>query len=344
MRSWCLVLVLLGASLLAVTPARASMTLGQLYDTYAFSSFPDLSQLERPDVRQRRFPDHEAGALTLVEYGEIDYYRTGLLGVITWTAQRNGFAATIYYGSDGFSRIMHQGLPLRAQQQITLSGRLPAGVRGVTLLLLWDEVPDPEVLARLAQAPNDPDLAVPAVREARWLPQRDASVYEEPWRDPFRPLEFWDKATAQEPWPWCSARLTAASLSVCKDCAVEFSGFTGLGYDDFGSYGQWRLDWGSELALYFELPATEDWDDVELLLRGSIPQLGTQVDISMLELEINGWPVRLRRSQLAASADMQHVDLALSQYLHGGSNRIKMRLSSLASSEWLIHGIEVWVY
>jgi len=342
-RCWSLLLLVVPVWVTAA-PARASMSLNQLYETYSYSSFPEISVLERPEIRQQRFPDHLTGALSVVEYGEIDYYSYGLLDVITCTTDRDGYATTVYYGTDGYSRIMHQGLALRARQQVTLSGRLPAATRGVTLLLLWNEPPDTDALARLAAVPNDLDLTIAGVREARWLPQRDASIHLEPWRDPFRPDESVDKDAAAAGWPWSSARLFGGLRTVCKDCAVEFTGLTSLGFDDYGSFGQWRLDWGSELVLYCELPVAEGWDGVDLLLIGSVPQFGEPVDLSLLELEINGWPVRLRRSLVTSSSNMQHVTLSLSQYLHGGGNRIKMRLSSLASSEWLIHGIEVWVY
>jgi hypothetical protein len=131
---------------------------------------------------------------------------------------------------------------------------------------------------------------------------------------------------------------------VTKDCAVDFSGLTGWGMDDYGTYGRWRLDWSSELTIACELPVSESWMSAELLIYCGDSALQQAIDLSELELTINGWPVTPHYFGDIGSFEAQPVALSLSQYLHGGSNRITLGVSSLASSEWLIDGIELWVY
>lgn len=326
----------------ALTPARAATSPGQLYDSYICRSYPEIDMLERAEAQTQRFPQLDSGSPSAVNYGELAYHG-GALGLITCTAARDGYASLIYFSSDGRSLVVHYALPVRAGQQVTLSCRLPSGGDGVSLLLLWSQPPDQEALIGLAVDPNSALPQIDGVREVYWLPRVRPALYFAPWSDPLR-----STAPKGEPpgsdWPWCSARLTAGYQTVAKDCAVDFSGLTSLQVDQYGAFGQWRLDWASELTLYCELPSDEDWDGVELWLYGDEPQFGQALDLSLLELEINGWPVRLQRGQYAGGDETKHIALDLSQYLHGGSNRIRLRLSSLAGSEWLIHGIEVWMY
>lgn len=342
---FCLWLPLVWLLTTAVAPLHAELSLSQLYETYVCSSFPDVGVLEQPGVAQRHFPDYLAASQTAVEYEEAYYSGGGGgWGFVTCTSDRDGYASLIYFGADGLSRIIHQQLPLRARQPVTLSARLPAGVDGVTLLLLWSEPPDHQALAGLAVDPNASSPVIHGVRESYWLRRARPEAYLEPWRDPLRPLDKGDTARFAAAWPWCSARMTAGFQTVAKDCAIDFSGLTGLLIDEYGARGQWRLDWGSELTLYCELPVSESWSSAELWLYGNAPLFSGPLDLSVLELEINGWPVRLSPGDFTGTAQTQHIALELRQYLHGGSNRITMRLSSLASSEWLIHGIEVWMY
>jgi len=333
-------LLLLGVT----TPVQAAISLNQLYDTYVCSSYPEVEILDQAEIRLQRFPYLDNGRSSMVEYGELEYYGSGVLGLVNCTPARDGYASLVFFGADGRSRIIHHALPLRVHQPVTLSGWLPPGVGGVMLLLLWDSLPDQEALIGLAVDPNSGLPAIGGVREADWFSRGRPSAYAEPWNDLFRPDFGKAEPVGQADWPWCSARLTAGDQTITKDCAVDFNGMTGLAIDEYGAYGQWRLDWASELTLHCELPSSEDWSAVEMWLYGAAPQIAQAPDLSMLELEINGWPVRFSRWQLVDQVDTQHIAMDLSQYLHGGSNRIRMRLSSFAGSEWLIHGIEVWMY
>jgi hypothetical protein len=330
--------------LMAITPVHAAVGVSQHYDTYTCGSYPDVAVLERAEAQSQRFPHLDLGRPSEVEYEELEYYGRGVLGLVTCDPAVDGYASLVHYSTDGRSQIFHRALPVRGSQTVTLSGQLPDGVAGVTLLLLWADVPDLDALISMAVDPNSASPAIGGVREAYWFPRRRADSYLEPWADQFRPELGHAELPARAAWPWCSARLTAGYQTVTKDCAIDFSGITSLGIDEYGSYGQWRLDWASELVLYCEMPGSEDWDMAEMWLYGDNPQFAQAPDVSLLELEINGWPVRFPRWQLADREETQHIAIDLSQYLHGGSNRIRMRLSSLAGSEWLIHGIEVWMY
>ena len=324
--------------------AMAMPGLSQLYETYVWNAYPDIDLLQQSDAQRMKFPDSQSAPALSVEYGEIEYFGHGTLGVLMCTSKRDGHVSVIHYSADGLSRIFHRQLPLYAQQQVTLAGALPSGVAGVTLLLVWQETPDHDSLVALARNPNTIEQPIAGVSESYWFERRSANLYLDPWRDIFRPPSAVPALYAEAGWPWCSARLTSHSQVVAKDCAVDFSGLTEWGMDDYGTFGRWRLDWSSELTLICELPVSESWMSAELLIYSGESLFAPAVDLSELELTINGWPVSPRYSQEFDGFEAQPIALSLSQYLHGGSNRITLGVSSLASREWLIDGIELWVY
>jgi hypothetical protein len=339
---WCAALLVLLVACPSVH-AVAMSGLSQLYETYAWSTYPDIAMLQQPDAQRMMFPDHTADQHLAVEYGEIENYGFGVLGVLTCTSDRDGYVSMIHYSADGFSRIIHHQLPVYAKHRLTLSGMLPANTDGVTLLLFWNELPDTISLAVLARTPNAISAPITGVRESHWRRRQQPKLYADPWRDRFRPARLLPAFYANAGWPWCSARLTSFSEVVVKDCAVEFNGQTDWSMDEYGTYGQWRLDWGSELTISAELPVSESWISVDLLIYSG-ESAERVLDLSALELEINGWPVTPHYATEISFPDVQPVAISLSQYVHAGSNRITLGVSSLASHEWPIDGIEIWVY
>lgn len=334
-------------ALLIICPCARALALpglSQLYETYAWSSYPDVEVLRQPDTRRMQFPGSTGELQLAAEYGEIEYYGHGTLGVVVLSGTHDGYVSVIHYSSDGWSRIIHRQLPLLAKQQVTLSGALPRGIDGVTLLLFWEDSPDLDALVALARDPNAIDIPVPGVSETHWFMRCAANLYFDPWRDIFRPANSVPELHAEAGWPWCSSRLTSRGTVVAKDCAVSYSGLTDWGMDDYGTYGRWRLDWSSELTLVCELPVSESWMSAAMLIYCGNTAAEQEIDLSALELTINGWPVTPHYLRDFAGLETQPVALSLSQYLRGGSNRITLSVSSLASSEWLIDGIELWVY
>jgi hypothetical protein len=324
-------------------PAAALSSLNQLYETYNWNTYPDLAMLQQPEARRMMFPDTTAVPQLAVEYGEIDYYSYGTLGVMVCSSDSDGYVSMIHYSADGFSRIIHHQLPVFAQQEVTLSGRLPVNIDGATLLLFWKQRPDMSALAGLARTPNAIDRPITGVSESHWHRRGSPAMYIDPWRDPFRPVKVLP-VHYNAAWPWCSARMTSQGKVVAKDCAVDFSGPTGWSMDEYGTFGTWRLDWGSELAITAEMPASENWQSVELLIQCGDSAAQEMLELSVLELTINGWPVTPHFMPKIDVLNAQPVAISLSQYVHAGSNRIILGVSSLASREWPIDGIEIWVY
>jgi len=312
---------------------------------YSWSEFPDLELLQGKALGSAEYPQWEPAALLRADYSETQLAWLGRKAVLTCEAGRDGYVSVIRYGRDGLSRVTHFGLPLPRGQvsSLTLDAAEPSAA-DVVRLVLWQSPPTEIWLAQLASHPNWLAEPVPDLVAQRWFQRaRKLDRGSPPWVDDLRPVEAPVSLTGWTEWPLCRATLTTNGVVHGKDCAVVFDGVTALGIDDYGSYGQWVLDWSSRFELSFELPGVRDWGQAELQLYGGQRALYQLAPGPGPEVTVNGWPVSTL-GVTAYGADTQPIALPVSQYLEEGGNQIVLRMGSLAGTEWLLDGIELWAY
>lgn len=312
---------------------------------YSWSEFPDLELHAARSAMAGPYPDWDERALSRAEYSEVELPWPGRKAVLTCESSRDGYLSAIHYRRDGLSRVTHLGLPLVAGSVSSLTFDLPApDPQDLTRLLLWQSVPEESWLVQLARHPNWLDEPVPGLLAQRWFSRgKELERASPPWEDALRPDAAPSRLVARAGWPLCRATLTADGVVYSKDCAVWHDGTTAMGIDEYGSFGQWVLGWSSRFELVFEVPYAAQWAEAELQLYGDQRALYQLAPGPVPNVTVNGWPVSVL-GIASYSSDAQPFALPVSQYLVEGGNHIELRMGSLTSTEWLLDGIELWVF
>ncbi|MBN2081875.1 hypothetical protein JW859_06655 [bacterium] len=324
--------------------ARAAVGLDQLYETLAWDTFPNLELFGDKADGATLFPDLQPAMRLTADYAEIGLTNGDSLLTITCVNGEDCYLAAVFYGSDGLSRITHHGLQLSTGRQLTISQLVPADVPGVSRLLVSSRQLESAVLAALASRPNEFSTTYPGVTGERWFTRGGAKTYRVPWQDVFRNEPAVDYWAFPAEYAWCRATVGADGRVFAKDCAVEYFGQTGVGFDNYGTYGYWPLSWSTDLGLVFEMPVTDTWTDVKLVLYGNLPELTADSPYSWLDLSINGQSVVTISALDQPVGAMQHYTVPVSHYIETGANQINIGLNTVSGTEWLLDGIEVWVY
>jgi hypothetical protein len=233
-------------------------------------------------------------------------------------------------------------LPLPAHQLLTLTFALPADPDSRMRLLASRTALRNSEIAALVQQAYPPQQVFSAVGAERWFARAPGSVVRLPWENPFRPVAQAPSGFTGEQWPVCRIELGADGTARCKDCTVEFDGLTANGFDEYGSYGSWKLSWGNTLELLFELPQKFHAGQAILLVDGEPEGSSFTGALPRLAVTVNGW--RLNDADLTAgsSAGLQRISSSLSQYLQPGLNAIELSLDAFADTQVLIDVVELW--
>lgn len=339
---WLILALTLAVTWPAVSPAAVG--LDQLYDTRAWDVFPNLELFGEKADGATLFPDLDPSLRLSAELTEIGLASGDDLLAITCQNGEDCYLAAVFYGNDGLSRITHHGIQLGRGRQLTLSQVVPADVQGVSRLLVSSRRLEAGVLAALASRPNDFSRAYGGVTGQRWFVPTGSRSYQVPWQDVFRDEGTVDYWAFPAEYPWCRAAVGADGLAYAKDCAVEFAGQTGIGFDSYGTYGYWPLSWSTDLGLAFEMPVSDSWSDVKLVLYGNLPDLTADSSSSWLDLAINGQSVVTISALDSLAGEMQHYAVPVSHYIETGANTINIGLNTVSGTEWWLDRIEVWVY
>ena len=338
-------MIMLGlAAILAAAPAWAVSGVDQRYDTFAWREYPDLRVQGTVRSLPRIFPDYDSSVLGTVEYAEFSR-NLGLTALITCTTRLDGHLAVIHYSMDGFSRIVLPEMPLYTGQTTTYCFDLPEGTGdGLTRVMLWRDRPEISRLDVLARYPNQLEEPVPGLLTQEWFSRGEAQAYFPPWEDQFRPDFDRPGITAKIGWPLCRAVPSSDGGMLTKDCTVLYTGQTELGFDEYGAYGVWDLDWSSELRLVFPLTGGDGYMTADLVVYIGRDTLTLWLSQSSLEVTVNGWSLSGIDILQTSDDDMQPYAVDVSHYLTDGINTISLKPNPFAGADILIHGIELWAY
>ncbi len=315
------------------------------YESVEWQEFPDV-RLMSADKSSRLdvFPDWDESVLRSAEYSETGAGWFENKGMVTVRSSRLTYANLIHYAESGRAYIVNHGLPVRDDQQITFSFKLPKEERaGITRLMTWRQPPEPSWLNLLARHPNYDIEPVVGLEQQRWFSRGAGKAKAYPWETRFRSAYDPPRGFIIGELPAVYAEIDSNGLVKSKDCAVSSSGYKRLAFDEYGGFGQWMLDWGTDLSIEFELPKYANPVYAELRLYGQ-PDSSFGIQLTpVLEVSVNGWTQSSDSAYSDFDATAQPIALDVSQYMEAGINRVQLRLGSLADTEWLLERLELWM-
>jgi len=290
------------------------------------------------------FPQLWAADVLEAQYAEYQASTQQFYGFVTCRTRQPGIASLLYYSADQQTYLVLRRLPLQRNHLATFTVALPPAAvdRGMCRLLIWQSAAGDAQLRALAAATYPATGQLTEVAADRWFLRTAPSVVRLPWNNPFKfplvaPLDF-----AGQTWPLCHAELESDSTVRTKDCAVQYNGLPSLGYDERGSFGRWQLDWGSALALSFEIPPGQSLSQSQLLIYGTPDVMLQNATPPRLSVSVNGWQLPEVDYQAAYTTAAQPISVELSQYVQQGSNRIELGLDAFSDARFFVDTLEVW--
>jgi hypothetical protein len=329
-----LVLAVIPIAVLAALPYEAVERKAQ--------KLPEL-RAQQQELAAQAFPDLWAADVLEAQYSEYQASPQQYYGLITCRTREPGLAALLYYSADQHTYIVLRRLPLLRNHLATYTVALPvpAADRGMCRLLVWHAAAADGQLRTLAATPYPASGQLAEVAAEHWFARTPPSVVRLPWNNPFRLPLLAPSDFAGQSWPLCHAELESDNTVRCKDCAVQFNGLLGTGYDQRGSFGRWLLDWGSELVLSFEVPPGQRFSQTQLLIYGVPDDALHSTTPPRLAVSVNGWQLQEVDFEASAAA-LQPIAVELSQYLQPGSNRVELGLNAFSNARFLVDTLEVW--
>ena len=304
---------------------------------------PEL-RAQQQELAAQAFPQLWAADVLEAQYSEYQASAQQYYGLVTCRTREPGLASLMYYSADQHSYLVLRRLPLLRNHLATYTVALPAPAadRGMCRLLVWHTAVGDGQLRTLAATAYPASGQVVEVAAERWFLRTTPAVVRLPWNNPFRlPLRAPGNFAGQS-WPLCHAELESDDTVRCKDCAVQFNGLHGTGYDERGSFGRWLLDWGSDLVLSFEVPPGQRLSQAQLLIYGVPDDSMHSSTPPRLAVRVNGWQLQEVDFQATSATALQPIAVELSQYLQQGSNRVELGLNAFSNARLFVDTLEVW--
>jgi hypothetical protein len=334
-----------GRSLMTVAGLLLGLALGRpagpaLADEPA--ALPDLAVAQSTAYRQSAYPDWSGRVLREATLAERRRSEGGVIGTLSLQAAQPGWVSVLYYSETGQGYNLLDALPLPASQHTQLTFPLPPGDNGLTRLIVWQRQPEAEVLVRLEHAALDAQRRTGGLSDERWFARTTPGAVAAPTDERLR----YERAPAgilrsRTPYVW--ATLGPDGVASAKNCAVQYSGPTRIGMDNWGAFGQWQLGVGGSLKLQFVLPSRREFNHAVLRVQGQLSGQGPGGRPALLQLDLDGRRIG-ETPPAGAAGTVEQLSFDLSQTIGYGLNTLSLRNGAAGGGgDWLLQNIELWV-